>query len=516
LRDVYFVYIEADPFVGYAYPDTRFEDATDLSGWLSGLPHKSVVFAPGLAFLPSIMTALLSQFERVEYVGAETTMSILHHGNSMVFLNDLTTFFPLDITMDHPLAKTWGMYDYWQRYNRTLHNIYGVYASKSPGATALRTLTVTSGGEVKPRGRDQKSLARAATNGGAIHWQSGYYEEAYLYDINGAYVGVMMDNEYPSETFPFRYDPPIYDKWIATVRINYRSHNNFSPLAIRIKKHWLLLHPQEAEGLRVCLTHEDYKTISLYGEVEITEWIEGVEWREGEPLFREWGRLTERMNVNKSAKELLKTTSRALHSKFAQRSYPHSEIVIIDPMDAATNNNILELFPLDDGRLAARVKKGTKPIFRPWLRPDWEALTLSYARAKLYAALDKNTIYTDTDCIISTVPRPDLEIGLSFGQWKLVESGPCAIIGPRAYVIGRKVALSGAALVSREEAAGAIVRIAQSQRPESVSVYDIGGYGKHGLRWYNYPYTRTDGLTAMVKQSPVRREEIVPVRRFLS
>lgn len=48
-------------------------------------------------------------------------------------------------------------------------------------------------------------------------------------------------------------------------------------------------------------------------------------------------------------------------------------------------------------------------------------------RCNLYikSLMDENTIYSNTDCIVSTVRRPDLEenLGLDVGQWKLEHAG---------------------------------------------------------------------------------------------
>ena len=51
--------------------------------------------------------------------------------------------------------------------------------------------------------------------------------------------------------------------------------------------------------------------------------------------------------------------------------------------------------------------------------PFIHSAILSYARTRMIKLIDKNTIYCNTDSIISAVKRNDLEIGTNVGQFKI-------------------------------------------------------------------------------------------------
>lgn len=53
----------------------------------------------------------------------------------------------------------------------------------------------------------------------------------------------------------------------------------------------------------------------------------------------------------------------------------------------------------------------------------YRAYIVNTLREYMMSIKDKNTIYINTDCIHSRVPRPDLELGEGIGQWKLEHVG---------------------------------------------------------------------------------------------
>lgn len=61
----------------------------------------------------------------------------------------------------------------------------------------------------------------------------------------------------------------------------------------------------------------------------------------------------------------------------------------------------------------------------PWLR----AWVVSRCNEYIKSLIDENTLFWNTDSIVSRVPRPDLEIGLEIGQWKLEHEGVVAYKG---------------------------------------------------------------------------------------
>jgi len=491
----------------------------------------------GFEFLGELMPHLIETFDKISYIGTNSKMIYLEVGERRYYLIDLFQFFakPLsevtralgiegDViyskthdTSKYVMTKALVIQEVWERYANLLHNAFGIYPSKSPGATALRTWATMAEHTIKPRGKRLTKFMRGGVSGGALHWRAGYYEEAYLYDINASYIQIMRETGYPLEVYPFRGGAPEMSKWIATVKINYKSRYDFSPMAVRLYNQ-LIVHPQEAQETRVCLTHVDYALLSRFGEIELVEWVEGIEWNEEAPLFQAWAKKIERLSVSPANKLLLKITSRALHSKFAQRTNPYSEIIRVTGKEAAEANRVMEFYPLEDGKLAIRVLRKPHQQFRAWLRPDWEAITLSLGRKALYEAMDTNTVYCDTDSLISTVRRNDLDVGACFGQWKLEQSGGCAIVGPRAYTIGDKIVLAGASLVDTRHAGASIVQVAQGGEGSRLQtkVRDAFTLQNHSIVYYNYPYVETRGNLAYITQSPTREEVIIPIRRYIS
>lgn len=57
------------------------------------------------------------------------------------------------------------------------------------------------------------------------------------------------------------------------------------------------------------------------------------------------------------------------------------------------------------------------------VNPFLRAAIVGYANELILSLLDCNSIYCNTDCIVSTVERPDLEIGLELGQFKVEDNG---------------------------------------------------------------------------------------------
>lgn len=57
------------------------------------------------------------------------------------------------------------------------------------------------------------------------------------------------------------------------------------------------------------------------------------------------------------------------------------------------------------------------------VNPFLRAAIVGYANDLILSLLDKNSIYCNTDCIVSTVKRDDLAIGLELGEFKVEDSG---------------------------------------------------------------------------------------------
>lgn len=65
------------------------------------------------------------------------------------------------------------------------------------------------------------------------------------------------------------------------------------------------------------------------------------------------------------------------------------------------------------------------------VNPVLRTAILSYANQRIMSLVDENTLYCNTDSIISRVRRPDIEknLGPGLGQWKIEHQGAFAYIG---------------------------------------------------------------------------------------
>lgn len=60
------------------------------------------------------------------------------------------------------------------------------------------------------------------------------------------------------------------------------------------------------------------------------------------------------------------------------------------------------------------------------VNPFLYATILYYARIKIESLIDENTIYCNTDSIVSITPRDDLKLGIDIGEWKIEHQGDFA------------------------------------------------------------------------------------------
>lgn len=61
--------------------------------------------------------------------------------------------------------------------------------------------------------------------------------------------------------------------------------------------------------------------------------------------------------------------------------------------------------------------------------PFTRAQIVGLANDKILELKDENTIYCNTDCIVSTKERPDLKLGTDIGEWKIEHEGEFAFVG---------------------------------------------------------------------------------------
>jgi hypothetical protein len=465
-------------------PVIKAKTAGELSQALSQLPNKSWVITFGLnGIIKPMFYGLIDHFESLSGYENQTTILYCEREGQTVYIIDLFPFFGssfvqaisgagLDwasISRDAKLIKTAEQFNIdragligqlWHSYRDHLRDLFGVTPSKSPGATSLKSYRAVMPVPIKAKGKPIRKLSQLAISGGALHWEPGYYNRVWSYDINASYPGVMREIGFPLRVTAFIDREPKTDRFIAMVNIDYKTELKFSPLAVKAEG-GLTYHPVIAKNLTVVLTYLDILILQALGDLKINQFIEGIFWDKEYPLFDSWVNMIENyITENPGAKSFLKTTSRALHSKFSQvPGVPIAEYRQIKRGELKSRmHDIFEIIPLDDGRLIGKFLEIKEPGFQSYLFPHYEALILSGGRYNLYRFVDENTVYTDTDNIISTVERPDLEIGPEIGKWKVQAVGECYILGPRSYTIGKQAKQSGAKIADRKKLYNGIVK----------------------------------------------------------
>lgn len=61
--------------------------------------------------------------------------------------------------------------------------------------------------------------------------------------------------------------------------------------------------------------------------------------------------------------------------------------------------------------------------------PIWRAWIVESGNKRIKSLMDKNTIYANTDCVVSLIPRPDIPVSDKIGDFKIEHQGKCTIDG---------------------------------------------------------------------------------------
>lgn len=535
-KNVIALYVNSDvhgSFLDAAYTSGdnhgTFEDPSELARFLGSLPNNCWILTYNIDHWSSLFNSLINNFSRISGIGNDNHVTELEEGEEGWTIVDIFQFLAsslpdavyniLGIEAGYKTTSSaeWAAYIWliWAEVVRVFEQ-FNCYPSKTPGASAMKIWMRFMPGPVFPAGKFIQKISRAAIKAAALHWTPGIYEDAYLYDLSASYPFVMRVLRFPTHQKIFTGHPPRTSRWIATVKINYKCAGEFSPLSVKLPD-GTHIHPTEVKDFRTSMTYIDALTLELTGDLEIIEWIEGVSWdpKNEVDLFGTWSSAIEEASRDPISNKILKIVSRALHSKFApRRYYEHIEIRRMSTpelqREIKKRGRVLEIYPLDDGGMAAKLKTRKRIDFKPFNRPDWEALILAAGRFRIYTCIDADTVYTNTDCIISTKPRDDLPIGSAFGLWREKDSGPAFVLGPGVYAIGQEVGKSGMK-ISDDKARFAIQQAAEGQsrilqtlcHPALFSPISAGSQ-KFTVQAMNYPKARVEGLRAWVTRSPTR------------
>jgi hypothetical protein len=517
-----------------------------LAAKIYNLPKNTWVITYWIESFATIYPQLIDRFSKISGVGKDNRVLTLERPGldskkEKITVIDAFTFFAKSLPnmFKIVLGRGWpeddiqkqaeGLRDIWSSFTDLLGVEFSVYPSSTPGATAIKIYKRFLPVKINARGLRTNRLLRQAVKPPALHWQPGEYQNAYLYDINAAFVHVMRTFKFPVELRGFCNIPPPTNKWIATVELDYKCQGKFSPLSVYLPEEGISVNPTEVRNHKTTITYIDALTLAMVGELKINKWYEGVYWTEAQELnlFRTWAEKIEEVSKFSPAnKTMLKIVSRSLHSKFNQhRIYRVYEIVRTDYKGLKKfikKGQARDTQVNDKGEFIVTVQYNRVASFKAFDRPDYEALILAGSRLLMYSALDDNTIYCHTDSIISTQPRDDLFIdNTTFGAWKLADMGLCYIAGLGIYTIGNKASTSGfnvrlwdAIDVIKQAARGRVASVPSPHKPGIFKQDMI--QGNITISSHAYPRASVKGNTAYVTQSPTRKTKTRITRRLIS
>lgn len=549
-RRIAFVYVDADidgNFIGASQlvlgQCESYSTIEETSKAIADLQDKTWVITYDLYKWSCLFEPFINTFLHITGIGIDSQVMELECKDKAISIVDAFQFYATslqetsDRLLDINIAKMPSEFlpiivnKIWQFTVDTFKEVFNIYPSKTPGATALKAWRRFIPEKIKARGKISVKFANEAIKPPAMHWSPGIYDNAYLYDINASYPSVMRSLRYPIRYQTFIGAPPPTSRWIALVNLSYKQKEGaqFSPISVQLEKD-VRVSPTQIKNANISLTYLDVPTLSMCGNVTINNWIEGIYWRPEDELdlFSKWTNTVEKYSLrDDKIKFALKIVSRALHSKFSQRPwYVHTEIFQATQKtikQLVRSGKVADLYPLKNGNMAVKKITKKRSHFQPYIHPEWEALTLSLGRYILYSSMDKDTIYMHTDSIISTNERRDLPIGSSFGLWKEKEAGGVAFIaGIGLYVIGETVASSGAKISKRaafkaikQAAAGISETVKTFNYPGLLSTAKLGA-SDFTVSMQKYPKAMVDKNIAFVTRSPTRAIKIIPDKRKLS
>ncbi len=397
--------------------------------FIAGLPARAIVFFPDLRAQVGKLVPYLMEYG--ELSGAGDQLRSLHfiQDKHVVFMSDASLYFP-----EPTAALITGFAD-------ALYGELNVRLAPTPGNTAMRIMRRFLGIKcVWQTGDLIRKLARASLSGGALHWQTGSYPMAYKYDIRSAYASAMAGIHYPIQPRLWTGIPKSsVDGFMFVAEIDYETDNVFSPLVIYGNDDEAY-HPTSAKNVLVALNNTDLITLSSVGRLKINRVISSISWQEGPQILSEvMAKMEQLQNGYKHLTPAIKTTRNATYGKIAEGDEMSTLTLKLYTPDLR-NKEIIDILEADDWLFALVREHKYKPA--PQHNSLFAGLITADVRARVYSAIDEDTIYVDTDGLISTKPRT-LQFGERWGDWRIEDAGQAVILGPRIYGMAGKTKVAG-------------------------------------------------------------------------
>lgn len=334
-----------------------------------------------------------------------------------------------------PISDLADMRNFWSVLDEICKGA-GAVIQSSPGKTSKEIAQALSPEWFTTVGKHKLDWAHQSYSGGARHDLPGEYPQAFLYDIHSAYPSIMKGDLPFGRARHTRNGRSLRDSdfYIATVILDYDSDLRFSPLWVRDEnRKGRIYHPVIARNVKCVLTSDDLATLEKHGRLRIKKEIDRISFQQRPLLAPAQEYLAECQAKYPQYRRQIKVLRNSMYGIFVQTD-ERLEYTLEDikgmSRDEARSRGILKWYGGDEFGLFR-----TKVPSQGFSDSPVASAVTARLRAKLYDAIDTNTIAARTDSILSTVERPDLALGSGEGQWDFVDKGPAIVWGRRGYKV---------------------------------------------------------------------------------
>lgn len=477
------------------YVDGKKMKPNEAARIIHAQPHRSIFFFPDLREQVGALIPHLLKYGMLSGAGDQLRSLHFIQDGTIIFLSDASLYFH-----DPSLPKI-------QALNQALFEELHVRLAPTPGNTALRAMRrfIQVPALWQP-GDLIREVGRAALYGGALHWRNGEYPHAYKYDIHAAYAWAMKQVNLPTKIKAWPGAPRASsDGFIMVVRADFASDRTFSPLTLYGEDDEAY-HPTLALDVTLALNHLDMQTLVNSGTLNIKKIICSLSWQAGPPALAEtMERLGDAQNKYPELRSALKIITNSCYGKLAE-SDDLSTLTLTLFNQASIGRDIVDVIEADHKLYALIREKIYKPA--PQHNPIYASLITAQIRTRLYAQMDDQTVYADTDGFITTRPIEGFEGSDVAGEWYLESAGRAIVLGPRIYGIASKIKVAGQheAIGMRDllHAMNQEVKVFETIKPNPLLLEKIRSSGRT-LKAIKYPHVEALNGMLYVTRSPTIR-----------
>lgn len=295
---------------------------------------------------------------------------------------------------------------------------------------------------------------RSAFRGGRVEaFKTGKFDKAWGYDINSQHPYVEINMDFPNlKTEKYISNPTHLSNKVGVSKVSIYSprKTNLSIAYLPIFWEDKQIYPHDCIMTGVWTNYELNKAVSLGYKINKIFWTVDYETAKNNPLKDYQMEMWKIRKSNPDMKMAIKLLMNSFGMKFAQTN-SNKDLIICYRNECTINKE--KGFRFKGTYKNKYIMEKTNKDWHPdYYAPIISTYITALARDMLYDCIDENTIYCDTDSIISNKKRTNLNIGDDIGQWKIEHEGvECHVLGEKRYYIGEKIALSGLSSKERDK-----------------------------------------------------------------